>query len=216
MALHIKDDGTGKNRILTEKEFQNEKDTESAFELAGAFSKITLPVGIIAGIIMFIYMAYSGFSDMNNSFEVFLYVFICILCSVMAGVAAYMFFIPFVGIVVLTLIFTISDKIFFDTQKNSDIRPSIVEDASKNSQTLENPRVNNNDSRYAEDAKGIEVGEEKLRHSSKSPELDQGQAVSNNNSAPTNYPSSGAVQSDYCKDLLQKNLYAWVSECSKQ
>ena len=85
-----------------------------------------------------------------------------------------------------------------------------------NSQTLENPRVNNNDSRYAEDAKGIEVREEKLGHSSKSHELDQGKAVSNKNSALTNYPSSGAVQSDYCKDLLQKNLYAWVSECSKQ
>jgi hypothetical protein len=134
MVLHIKDDGLGNKRILTEKEFQNEKSAESLNGLAGAFSIITVPVGIIAGICMFIYMMYSGFGDMNNTFEVVFYTFISLIVALIVGVAAYTFMIPFAAVVLLGIIFTVSDKLFFDKKKSSVIEKSIYKN---------NPNVSN-------------------------------------------------------------------------
>jgi len=136
MVLHIKDDGLGNKRILTEKEFQSERSAESLNDLAGLFSIITVPVGFIAGISMFIYMMYSGVGDMDNTFEVVFYSFISLICALLVGVSAYMFLIPFLGIVLLGLIFTVSDKLFFDNKKSPVIEKPINKNTTNESNSL--------------------------------------------------------------------------------
>ena len=121
------------DRIITEKQYQSEQNTQQLLSAAGSFSLLTLPASWVSGLLVFGYLMFNAWGDIDSTFGLLFSIFLNGLLAFIVAFAVYMFLIPalFLGAIILICLF--ADNLFFSSPKQSSIlAPTHIASQSKN------------------------------------------------------------------------------------
>ena len=113
------------DRIITEKQYQSEQNTEQLMGAADSFSVITMPASIFSGLAMFVYLFFNAWSGIDSTFALLLTVFLDGLIAFIVAFIVYLYLIPglILGAIVVACLF--GDKLFFnETKQSSAVSPA--------------------------------------------------------------------------------------------